>query len=121
MQKLVLFALKHPLNRDAGPARNNLCNILWVNLLINKWVLIGSLLCLQSLYLLLHFNHLAITDLRNLTVIAVTLSLICLKLECLNLLSLALDGIKQLLLLPPLFVIHLLLSLQALKLGGNIL
>ena len=69
-KKLLPFALEHPAYRYAGPFSHDLRNILRSDCLRDDWVLYRSLAGGKLIDLLLRLGHLAITDLRNLSIIA---------------------------------------------------
>ena len=102
-QKLLAFALEHPLDRYACPLRNNLSDILRRNRLRDDRILDLGETGSQRIDLLLRLSHLAIADLRHLAVIADPLGIMSLNLVILHLLTLGLQlGNDSLFLVPPL-------------------
>ena len=100
-KKLLSFALKHPAYRYAGPFSHNLRNILGSDSLCDDRVLYRSLTRGKLIYLLLRLGHLAITDLRNLSIVASPLGIMSLDLIILHHLSLPLEIRKDAFLLVP--------------------
>ena len=107
-QQLLLFALEHPLDGDAGPLGDDLRDVLRRHRLRHDRVFDRGLLGAERIDLLLQFGDPAVTELRHLAVVAGALGCLRLDLAVLDLLAGVLQGPEGLLLAVPL--LHQLLA-----------
>ena len=73
VKKLLLLALQHLAHGDARPAGHDLCDIFGGHGLCHDRVFDSRLLLKERIYLLLGLGHLAVTQLRDLAIVAFAL------------------------------------------------
>ena len=104
MQQFFAFALHHLGNRDACPARYNLCDIIGSHLLANEAITVTIHFQLFTIhfYVILECLQFRVAYLGHLAIIALALCTLCLELQVLHLLLILLDLVDELALAFPL-------------------